>query len=199
MSGALDIPVSINHGMNSKMEVTQNEKCMKMIGLGLSDIKMHDANCTHHQSFKACLLKKETFGAGLIKVRKQSTVPLLSLTFVGPPDYVAGTITCPLPPPNPPGSAVMALDSTQPSLMCPGKKAKYVCNAGGINVRLVIRPLIYSFEWDLQHCVYRIIQRGPALKHHARVTNPMTNRILLIGLSVLTGWTAKSRKLIQPS
>ncbi len=52
-------------------------------------------------------------------------------------NYESGTITCPVPPPTPPTEASMAASSDQPALMCPGLKAKYECDAGGVNVRSV--------------------------------------------------------------
>ena len=52
------------------------------------------------------------------------------------PDYISGTITCPLPPIEPPTEAKMTAVDPQPVVtMCPGMKARYECSAGGINVR----------------------------------------------------------------
>ena len=53
------------------------------------------------------------------------------------PNYVSGTITCPMPPDEPPGESKMVISPDQPDVMCPGEKAVYDCNAGGINVRFV--------------------------------------------------------------
>ncbi len=61
------------------------------------------------------------------------------------PAYFAGTITCPLPPDTPPAEAMMEISADQPDLMCPGKKAKYDCAAGGINV-LLDQPTKSSYE-----------------------------------------------------
>ena len=53
------------------------------------------------------------------------------------PNYVSGTITCPVPPNDPPAEAKMIVSPDQPVTMCPGDKAVYDCDAGGINVRYV--------------------------------------------------------------
>ena len=53
------------------------------------------------------------------------------------PNYISGTITCPLPPTAPPAEAKMVISEDQPITMCPGKKAVYDCDAGGVNVRYV--------------------------------------------------------------
>lgn len=53
------------------------------------------------------------------------------------PHFYSGTLTCPLPPDEPPPEALMAISAEQPDLMCPGKKARYDCAAGGIDVRYV--------------------------------------------------------------
>ena len=58
------------------------------------------------------------------------------IILVPEPEYTSGTITCPLPPIDPPDYALMIAKDPQPvSTMCPGMKALYECNAGGINVR----------------------------------------------------------------
>ena len=52
------------------------------------------------------------------------------------PTYFADTITCgDKPPPSAESKLKLADDADQPVLMCPGEKAKYVCNTDGINVR----------------------------------------------------------------
>ena len=52
------------------------------------------------------------------------------------PSYNSGTITCgDKPPPSSESKMKLADDADQPVLMCPGEKAKYVCNTDGINVR----------------------------------------------------------------
>ena len=61
------------------------------------------------------------------------------------PDYKE-SVTCPIPPATgetggPPSEANMDVSETQPDVMCPGKKAKYECTAGGINVRSDITTL----------------------------------------------------------
>ena len=53
------------------------------------------------------------------------------------PNYVSGTLTCPMPPNAPPAEAKMIVSPDQPITMCPGDKAVYECDAGGINVRFV--------------------------------------------------------------
>ena len=53
------------------------------------------------------------------------------------PNYISGTITCPMPPDEPPEESKMIISPDQPDVMCPGEKAVYDCNAGGINVRFV--------------------------------------------------------------
>ena len=52
---------------------------------------------------------------------------------VRPPDYYQAGIVCG-DKPTPDSASKLALDAEQPFLMCPGVAAKYVCNAGGINV-----------------------------------------------------------------
>ena len=42
-----------------------------------------------------------------------------------------------MPSDDPPADALMILDTEQPEPMCKGTKAKYVCDAGGVNVRQV--------------------------------------------------------------
>ena len=42
-----------------------------------------------------------------------------------------------MPSDDPPTDALMILDTEQPEPMCKGAKAKYVCDAGGVNVREV--------------------------------------------------------------
>ena len=41
------------------------------------------------------------------------------------PNYVSGTITCPVPPDDPPAEAKMIVSPDQPITMCPGDKAVY--------------------------------------------------------------------------
>ena len=60
------------------------------------------------------------------------------------PSYASGTITC-TDPPDPPSEALMVLSSDQPPIFCPGHKAKYECDAGGVNVRKVICKVIVCF------------------------------------------------------
>ena len=48
------------------------------------------------------------------------------------PDYQSGGLTCPLPIPSVPSGIHMTESSDQPVLMCPGSKAQYICNIGGI-------------------------------------------------------------------
>ena len=42
-----------------------------------------------------------------------------------------------MPPNDPPAEAKMIVSPDQPVTMCPGDKAVYDCDAGGINVRYV--------------------------------------------------------------
>ena len=57
-----------------------------------------------------------------------------------PPDHNFGTFTCPTDSyPEVPEGTLMQVGADQPELMCPGKKVGYECNAGGINVRQVIK------------------------------------------------------------
>ena len=63
--------------------------------------------------------------------------PLVIYILSAVPNYVSGTITCPVPPNDPPEEAKMIVSPDQPITMCPGDKAVYDCDAGGINVRYV--------------------------------------------------------------
>ena len=53
------------------------------------------------------------------------------------PNYFSGTTTCPIPPDAdvPADSKLVAADPQPVVTMCPGIKALYECDAGGINVR----------------------------------------------------------------
>ena len=57
----------------------------------------------------------------------------------------------------PPQEANMLLHADQPILMCPGKKAKYECNAGGINVRYV---RIFKLDISIQILISYLIFIG---------------------------------------
>ena len=62
----------------------------------------------------------------------------LSIHFLAAePNYISGTFTCPMPSDAPPTDSLMILDTEQPEPMCKGAKAKYICDAGGVNVREV--------------------------------------------------------------
>ena len=50
-------------------------------------------------------------------------------------DYESEGLTCPLPIPTVPSGVSMINSPDQPEIMCPGSKAQYICNAGGIDVR----------------------------------------------------------------
>lgn len=58
------------------------------------------------------------------------------LNAVAQPNYLAGTFTCG-PPNEPPTETNLALNSSQPVVMCLGQQARYICEAGGINIREV--------------------------------------------------------------
>ena len=89
------------------------------------------------------------------------------------PNYVSGTLTCPMPPNAPPAETKMIVSPDQPITMCPGKKAVYECDAGGINVRFVsifskgpIRTDNYMviscnvlYGWLIFACVYRELHK----------------------------------------
>ena len=77
------------------------------------------------------------------------------LKFLAVPIYFSGTITCPMPPNDPPGDAKMVVSPDQPNLMCPGVKAIYDCAAGGIDVRHVCISEICIFKHTLLQIEYR--------------------------------------------
>ena len=64
------------------------------------------------------------------------------MSFAVTPDYQGAM--CAPPTNDAPAASNLVLDSYQPALMCPGRKANYVCNAGGLNIREVTHiPLLY--------------------------------------------------------
>lgn len=60
------------------------------------------------------------------------------------PHYLPESLVCGAPN-APPTDSKMLLNSSQPDLMCPGSKARYVCNAGGVNVREVTKNCLKLF------------------------------------------------------
>ena len=65
---------------------------------------------------------------------------------VATPDFLAGNGICDSASlEDPPSESLMILDIEQPDPMCIGSKAKYVCDAGGVNVREVCLIFPYIF------------------------------------------------------
>lgn len=101
----------------TELKINSKEKCVKL----KKDHKLDDKKCDEDH-LVICAVNKGAAGFG---------------SSIAVPQYTSGTITCPLPPPDAPTSALMALSADQPELMCPGERALYECDAGGINVRQV--------------------------------------------------------------
>ena len=120
-------------------KVDELSKCVKLVKSGY---KLEDVPCSN-SIVRICTLSYGGAGLGasigiLLKNFLRKSNQLLIFYFLVVPKYVSGTITC-TDPPTPPSEAKMALSDTedQPVIMCPNKKAKYDCAAGGIDVRFV--------------------------------------------------------------
>lgn len=98
-----------------RIHINGPHKCIK---LKLNDLKLDDKECDEKHTL-ICTIPYGGSGLG---------------ASIAVPQFQSGTITCP-DPPDPPGTSFMKLASDQPLLMCPGKKALYECDAGGVNVR----------------------------------------------------------------
>ncbi len=92
------------------------------------------------------------------------------------------------PPTNdaPPASNLI-LDSYQPTLMCSGRKANYVCNAGGLNILAVSVDIQQNFT-DKTRSSSRTIHQNPRTMLLV-IMESMT--ILQLGLNAWIGWTAR--------
>jgi hypothetical protein len=64
-------------------------------------------------------------------------VPVVIMFILVTPDYTAGTFTCSSTLPTVPSGILMAENTSQPEIMCPGQKARYICASPGINIREV--------------------------------------------------------------
>lgn len=114
------LPLAPSHGQAVKsFEANDKSGCVRLTNFK----NLFDRDCGYKYDI-ACEI---SFGA-----------PGLGSSIVTP-HYVSGGMSCGEIP-NPPAESKMEPDSDQPALMCQGVKAKYKCNAGGINVRLVCGP-----------------------------------------------------------
>ena len=122
--------IAISHGAAvNKFEVDEPSNC---VVLKTKDLELRDKKCQSKKALSVCTI---FFGGG-VGIGASIAVP----------NVRSDTFLCPEPI-TPPPEAKMKLqsDSEQPILMCPGQKAKYECDAGGINVRQD-KPTIDTFD-----------------------------------------------------
>ena len=109
-----DLPLTIDHDQYfGEMEVDDESPCFYLKG-----DKVKDKDCDRHKNGECIISYANQAG-------KSNTVTK---------DYFHTEFICGLLDPAP-GYALMVIDADQPDPMCIGDKAKYVCNAGGVNVR----------------------------------------------------------------
>ena len=115
------LDISISHGAAVRdFEVDEPSNC---VALKTSDLKLKDKDCQSKKAFSVCTIFFGGIGIG---------------ASIAVPNVRSDTFLCgdPVVPP-PEAKMVLQAESEQPILMCPGEKAKYECDAGGINVRQV--------------------------------------------------------------
>ncbi len=104
--------------------------------------KISDSGCSSNFRQFCVMSPDESPPVGLYNSIGESQV-FLSLSYIiyskmyfaVTPDYQGAM--CSPPTNDAPAASNLLLDSYQPALMCPGRKANYVCNAGGLNIREV--------------------------------------------------------------
>ena len=109
-----DEPLTTAHDSYfGQMEVDDESPCFYLKG-----DKVKDKPCDHEKK-GVCIISYDNLPA------KSNAVPK---------DYSHTEFVCDTPDP-PPGNTLLQVDSEQPNPMCIGDKARYKCNAGGVNVR----------------------------------------------------------------
>ena len=133
-----NLPLSLSHGAgfpqmyvdhNVFVNVPADSNCFKLMDHGGSQMKMFQEDCNNQYVPRMCSIQYGSPGIG-------STVVV--------PDYQRDTIICGMLPTPDPASKLVP-NASQPVLMCPGEKARYICAAGGINV-LKTNPTKSTFE-----------------------------------------------------
>lgn len=109
----------------NQLSVNGNDPCVRLRGGLLLD----DRECDKDY-YIMCMINYGASGLG---------------ESIAVPKYFSNTFTCSVPPDDPPAESNMKVSDDQPALMCPGKKAKFDCDAGGINVRYD-NPFKSSYE-----------------------------------------------------
>ena len=122
-----NLPLSLSHGAGFSHLYVQHDSNVpadsNCFWLNTNN-RMYQDHCTQSIG-RLCLIQYGSPGIG-------STVRA--------PDYIKGGIHCgEKPTPDSASKLVLAPVDEQPFLMCPGESAKYVCNAGGINVLKVFK------------------------------------------------------------
>ena len=119
--------ISISHGAAvNDLDINDPTNCVM---LKTKDLKLKDEKCESKKAFSVCTIFFGGVGIG---------------ASIAVPTARSDTFLCPEPV-IPPVEAKMKLQTEQPILMCPGEKAKYECDAGGINVRQD-KPTIDTYE-----------------------------------------------------